>query len=117
MLKKGSYFGEIGLLRTCRRTASIKAISETVDLFVLSKVGSLVHKYKFTNPMRGRYYSLSMCSPPSITTGPHARKNQGVPSTSFCLFIVGALAHSITAACRLSTAKRLIHLRQCSAGR
>jgi hypothetical protein len=38
VLKKGSYFGEIGLLRTCRRTASISAISETVDLFVLSKV-------------------------------------------------------------------------------
>ena len=38
VLKKGSYFGEIGLLRACRRTASIKAISETVDLFVLSKV-------------------------------------------------------------------------------
>ena len=38
VLKKGSYFGEIGLLRTCRRTASIRAISETVDLFVLSKV-------------------------------------------------------------------------------
>ena len=38
VLKKGSYFGEIGLLRACRRTASIRAISETVDLFVLSKV-------------------------------------------------------------------------------
>ena len=38
VLKKGSYFGEIGLLRTCRRTASVRAISETVDLFVLSKV-------------------------------------------------------------------------------
>lgn len=38
VLKKGSYFGEIGLLRSCRRTASIRAISETVDLFVLSKV-------------------------------------------------------------------------------
>ncbi|CAL5223621.1 g6162 [Coccomyxa viridis] len=37
VLKKGSYFGEIGLLRTCRRTASIRAISENVDLFVLSK--------------------------------------------------------------------------------
>ena len=38
VLKKGSYFGEIGLLRACRRTASIRAVSETVDLFVLSKV-------------------------------------------------------------------------------
>ncbi|CAK0741204.1 hypothetical protein CVIRNUC_001307 [Coccomyxa viridis] len=37
VLKKGSYFGEIGLLRACRRTASIRAVSETVDLFVLSK--------------------------------------------------------------------------------
>ena len=38
VLKKGSYFGEIGLLRACRRTTSIRAVSETVDLFVLSKV-------------------------------------------------------------------------------
>lgn len=45
VLKKGSYFGEIGLLRTCRRTASIRAISETVDLFVLSKVASSLYTY------------------------------------------------------------------------
>lgn len=38
VLKKGSYFGEIGLLRNCRRTASIRALSETCDLFVLTKV-------------------------------------------------------------------------------
>ena len=38
VLKKGSYFGEVGLLRNCRRTASIRALSETCDLFVLSKV-------------------------------------------------------------------------------
>ena len=38
VLKKGSYFGEIGLLRNCRRTASIRALSETCYLFVLSKV-------------------------------------------------------------------------------
>ncbi|EIE18161.1 camp-binding domain-like protein [Coccomyxa subellipsoidea C-169] len=37
VLKKGSYFGEIGLLRNCRRTASIRALSQTCDLFVLSK--------------------------------------------------------------------------------
>ncbi|BDA48837.1 Potassium/sodium hyperpolarization-activated cyclic nucleotide-gated channel [Coccomyxa sp. Obi] len=37
VLKKGSYFGEIGLLRNCRRTASIRALSETCDLFVLTK--------------------------------------------------------------------------------
>ena len=38
VLKKGSYFGEVGLLRNCRRTASIRALSETCDLFVLGKV-------------------------------------------------------------------------------
>ena len=37
VLKKGSYFGEIGLLRNCRRTATVSALSETCDLFVLSK--------------------------------------------------------------------------------
>lgn len=38
VLKKGSYFGEVGLLRNCRRTASVRALSETCDLFVLTKV-------------------------------------------------------------------------------
>jgi CRP-like cAMP-binding protein len=37
VLKKGSYFGEVGLLRNCRRTATVSALSETCDLFVLSK--------------------------------------------------------------------------------
>lgn len=38
MLKKGSYFGELALLRDMRRTASVRVISETCDLFVLTKV-------------------------------------------------------------------------------
>ena len=51
ILKKGSYFGEIALLRNVRRTASVRALSETCDLFVLTKVSAagpscamLVHK-------------------------------------------------------------------------
>lgn len=39
VLKKGSYFGELGLLRGARRSACVRAISDTCDLFVLSKVG------------------------------------------------------------------------------
>lgn len=39
LLKKGSYFGEIGLLRTARRNASVRAMTDC-DLFVLTKVGS-----------------------------------------------------------------------------
>lgn len=38
LLKKGSYFGELALLRDMRRTASVRVISETCDLFVLTKV-------------------------------------------------------------------------------
>lgn len=38
LLKKGSYFGELSLLRDMRRTASIRCVSETCDLFVLTKV-------------------------------------------------------------------------------
>ncbi|KAK9806501.1 hypothetical protein WJX73_004260 [Symbiochloris irregularis] len=37
ILKRGSYFGEIGLLRGARRSACVKAISDTCDLFMLSK--------------------------------------------------------------------------------
>lgn len=39
LLKKGSYFGEIGLLRNARRSACVRAVSDTCDLFVLTKVG------------------------------------------------------------------------------
>ena len=38
LLKKGSYFGELALLRDMRRTASVRVVSETCDLFVLTKV-------------------------------------------------------------------------------
>ena len=38
VLKRGSYFGELALLRDMRRTASVRCISETCDLFVLTKV-------------------------------------------------------------------------------
>ncbi len=38
LLKKGSYFGEIGLLRNARRNASVRAMTDC-DLFVLTKVG------------------------------------------------------------------------------
>ena len=38
LLKKGSYFGELSLLRDVRRTASVRVVSETCDLFVLTKV-------------------------------------------------------------------------------
>ena len=37
LLKKGSYFGEIGLLRNARRNASVRAMTDC-DLFVLTKV-------------------------------------------------------------------------------
>ncbi|KAL0040935.1 hypothetical protein WJX79_010523 [Trebouxia sp. C0005] len=37
LLKKGSYFGELSLLRDMRRTASVRVVSETCDLFVLTK--------------------------------------------------------------------------------
>ena len=37
LLKKGSYFGEIGLLRIARRNASVRAMTDC-DLFVLTKV-------------------------------------------------------------------------------
>ena len=43
ILKKGSYFGEIALLRNVRRTASVRALSETCDLFVLTKVRAAGH--------------------------------------------------------------------------
>ena len=43
VLKKGSYFGEIALLRNVRRTASVRALSETCDLFVLTKVSAAGH--------------------------------------------------------------------------
>ena len=43
VLKKGSYFGEIGLLRNCRRTATVSALSEACDLFVLSKARRILH--------------------------------------------------------------------------
>ena len=43
ILKKGSYFGEIALLRNVRRTASVRALSETCDLFVLTKVSAAGH--------------------------------------------------------------------------
>lgn len=43
VLKKGSYFGEIALLRNVRRTASVRALSETCDLFVLTKVRAAGH--------------------------------------------------------------------------
>ncbi|KAK9819773.1 hypothetical protein WJX72_002193 [[Myrmecia] bisecta] len=36
VLKKGSYFGEIGLLREARRNASVRALSDC-DIFVLTK--------------------------------------------------------------------------------
>ena len=39
LLKKGSYFGELSLLRDMRRTASVRVVSETCDLFVLTKAG------------------------------------------------------------------------------
>ncbi|DBB03995.1 TPA: SCF ubiquitin ligase complex subunit [Trebouxia sp. C0004] len=39
LLKKGSYFGELSLLRDIRRTASVRVVSETCDLFVLTKAG------------------------------------------------------------------------------
>lgn len=74
VLKKGSYFGEIGLLRTCRRTASIRAISETVDLFVLSKVPCSFSRAIFefvicsTASERGAHY--------------HSCSSRGVRSTS-----------------------------------
>ncbi|KAK9836780.1 hypothetical protein WJX74_007908 [Apatococcus lobatus] len=38
LLKKGSYFGEIGLLRNARRNASVRAMTDC-DLFVLTKEG------------------------------------------------------------------------------
>ena len=38
VLKTGSYFGEIGLLRDTRRNATVRALSTTLDLFVLTKV-------------------------------------------------------------------------------
>lgn len=38
VLKTGSYFGEIGLLRDARRNATVRALSTTLDLFVLTKV-------------------------------------------------------------------------------
>ncbi|KAL3154475.1 hypothetical protein ABBQ32_013941 [Trebouxia sp. C0010 RCD-2024] len=37
LLKKGSYFGELALLRDMRRTASVRVVSEMCDLFVLTK--------------------------------------------------------------------------------
>ena len=75
VLKKGSYFGEIGLLRACRRTASIRAVSETVDLFVLSKVTLTIpgspgarelaalhphHSRLLLMPLGGRHHGLTL---------------------------------------------------------
>ena len=37
VLKKGSFFGEIALLRNTRRSASVRALSETLDLFALPR--------------------------------------------------------------------------------
>ena len=48
LLKKGSYFGELALLRDMRRTASVRVVSETCDLFVLTKVG-LQRQHSFSN--------------------------------------------------------------------
>lgn len=44
VLKRGSYFGELALLRDMRRTASVRCISETCDLFVLTKVSLTMHQ-------------------------------------------------------------------------
>ena len=44
-LKKGSYFGEIGLLRGAKRCACVRAVSNICDLFVLSKVGQIASKF------------------------------------------------------------------------
>jgi CRP-like cAMP-binding protein len=41
VLKTGSYFGEIGLLRDARRNATVRAVSNNLDLFVLTKVTNL----------------------------------------------------------------------------
>ena len=40
VLKRGSYFGELALLRDMRRSASVRCISETCDLFVLTKASA-----------------------------------------------------------------------------
>ena len=37
-LKRGSYFGEVGLLRGTHRSACVRAASAVCELFVLSKV-------------------------------------------------------------------------------
>ena len=42
VLKSGSYFGEIGLLRDTRRTATVRALSDILELFVLTKASFLL---------------------------------------------------------------------------
>ena len=37
-LKRGSYFGEVGLLRGTHRSACVRAASAVCELFLLSKV-------------------------------------------------------------------------------
>ena len=69
VLKKGSYFGEIALLRNVRRTASVRALSETCDLFVLTKVSAAGHSCALLQHRRLRqirmfdlFVSLSSCA-------------------------------------------------------
>ena len=70
LLKKGSYFGELSLLRDMRRTASVRVVSETCDLFVLTKVtqpsaGCVSHAFyllhKATNVISGSCVLCVLC--------------------------------------------------------
>ena len=63
LLKKGSYFGEIGLLRIARRNASVRAMTDC-DLFVLTKVGH-----------------LQANRPPWITCDSQKHESEPLPST------------------------------------
>ena len=71
LLKKGSYFGELALLRDMRRTASVRVVSETCDLFVLTKVSSC----------RSRKHCLC----PFIHSAPHAM--HGMQMLSYVVMI------------------------------